>query len=59
MHTVRDLLQVKGGQVWSIAPESTVYAALELMAEKNCGALVVIQDGKVVGIPRFRDHQRA
>src|SRR5438552_1317899 len=58
MYTVRQLLQVKGNQIWTISPDATVYAALELMAAKNCGALVVMQEGKVVGILSERDYAR-
>ena len=58
MYTVRQLLQEKGGQVWAIAPETTVYHALELMAEKNIGSLVVMEQGKVVGIFTERDYSR-
>ena len=58
MHTVRHLLQDKGNQVWSIAPQATVYEALELMAKKNVGALLVIENGNVVGMFTERDYAR-
>lgn len=58
MYTVRHLLQEKGNQVWSIAPGATVYEALELMAAKNCGALLVIEQGNVAGIFTERDYAR-
>src|SRR5438034_1382001 len=58
MYTVRQLLEAKGGQVWSIAPEATVYEALQLMAEKNVGAVLVIQGGNLVGIFSERDYAR-
>ena len=58
MYTVRQLLQAKGNQVWSIPPHTTVYAALQLMADKNVGALLIIQDGKVAGIFSERDYAR-
>jgi CBS domain-containing protein len=58
MYTVGQLLEAKGGSVWSIAPEASVYAALQLMAEKNVGAVLVIQDDKVVGIFSERDYAR-
>jgi CBS domain-containing protein len=58
MHTVRHLLQEKGNQVWSIAPQATVYEALELMAKKNVGALLVIENGNVVGMFTERDYAR-
>jgi Lrp/AsnC family transcriptional regulator for asnA, asnC and gidA len=56
--TVKDILQVKGQDVWSVAPEATVYSALELMADKGVGAVVVLDDGKLVGILSERDYAR-
>jgi CBS domain-containing protein len=58
MYTVGQLLQAKGNQVWTIAPEVTVYEALQLMAEKNIGSLVVVKEGNVVGILSERDYAR-
>ena len=58
MHTVRDLLQAKGNKVWSITPQATVYEALELMAARNVGALMVMEAEKVVGIFSERDYAR-
>ncbi|MBM3127606.1 MAG: CBS domain-containing protein [Chloroflexi bacterium] len=58
MSTVAQLLQEKGRAVWSIAPEATVYAALTLMAEKNVGALMVLEGSRVVGIISERDYAR-
>ncbi len=58
MYTVNHLLQEKGGNVWSVAPQTTVYEALELMAAQNIGALVVRQADKVVGIFSERDYAR-
>jgi CBS domain-containing protein len=58
MKTVRDLLKQKGREVWSVAPDSTVYDALKLMAEKNIGALLVIDAGRPVGIFSERDYAR-
>ncbi|HUJ10082.1 MAG TPA: CBS domain-containing protein [Verrucomicrobiae bacterium] len=58
MYTVRHLLQEKGNQVWSIAPQASVYDALQLMADKNIGALLVIENNKVVGIFTERDYAR-
>ncbi len=58
MKTVGQLLQTKGHQVWSIAPEAMVYEALKLMAEKGVGALVVFEAGQVVGIISERDYAR-
>jgi CBS domain-containing protein len=56
MAIVKDLLRSKGNQVWVVAPDATVQAALELMSEKNVGALVVIAAGEVVGIFSERDY---
>lgn len=58
MKTVRDLLKKKGREVWSVTPDSTVYAALQLMADKNIGALLVIDGGRPVGIFSERDYAR-
>lgn len=58
MKKIRELLEEKGTQVWSIAPESSVYDALALMAEKNIGALLVIDQGQTVGILSERDYTR-
>lgn len=56
--TVRQILQNKGTLVWSVSPESTVMEALELMAEKDIGALPVVKEGKLVGIFSERDYAR-
>jgi CBS domain-containing protein len=58
MKTVRDLLQRKGYEVWSIEPDDTVFDALKLMAEKNVGALLVIDTDKLLGILSERDYAR-
>ena len=58
MYTVRHLLQEKGGQIWSVGPEATVYEALELMAEKNAGAVLVLESSKLIGIFTERDYAR-
>ena len=58
MKTVGQLLNAKGRLVWTIAPDATVYDALELMAEKEIGALVVVQAGQVVGLLSERDYAR-
>lgn len=58
MKTVSQLLQVKGGGVWSVTPESSVFSALKLMAEKNVGALLVMQDDALRGILSERDYAR-
>lgn len=58
MNTVRQLLKTKGHVVWTIDPDSTVFQALELMSEKDIGALLVIEDGHLVGIFSERDYAR-
>jgi CBS domain-containing protein len=58
MHMVKELLREKGSQVWTIAPQATVYKALELMAAKNVGSLVVVEDGDVMGVFTERDYAR-
>lgn len=57
--TVAKILQNKGHEVFSVSPEATVYQALEIMAEKGVGALVVLEKGKVVGIFSERDYARS
>ncbi len=58
MNTVRHILQVKGYDVWSTTPRTTVYDALRMMADKNVGALLVMDGEKVVGIFSERDYAR-
>ena len=59
METVGEVLTKKGSEVVSMRPNATVYEALELMAEKNIGAVVVTDDeGKIAGIFSERDYAR-
>lgn len=58
MKTVKDLLQAKGTDIWSVAPDDTVFAALELMAEKGIGAVLVLDGQNVAGILSERDYAR-
>jgi CBS domain-containing protein len=58
MTTIGQLLEQKGSQVWSIPPDATVYDALRLLAERDIGALLVIQGEKLVGILSERDYAR-
>jgi CBS domain-containing protein len=53
--TIRDLLKIKGNQVWTVTPNSTVLETLLLMTEKNIGALVVLENEQIVGIISERD----
>ena len=55
MSTVRDIIRKKGNEIWSVSPNATVYEALEMMAEKNIGALLVTAEGQVKGILSERD----
>ncbi len=56
--TVQTILRQKGSQVWSVAPGDSVRQALELMAEKKIGAVLVMEAGKLVGIFSERDYAR-
>ena len=58
MHTVKDLLDVKGDAVWSVSPEQDVLDAITLMSEKNIGAVVVVENNKMIGIVSERDFTR-
>ena len=58
MKTVRQILRDKGSSVLTIEPHATVFDALKLMAEKNVGALLVVERGKLVGILSERDYAR-
>ena len=55
---VKKLLDQKGHKVYSVSPDTTVYDALQLMAEKEIGALVVLEKKKMVGIFSERDYAR-
>ena len=57
--SVRTVLQLKPGRdVYTIGPKASVYDALSLMADRNIGALVVLDGGRVVGIVSERDYAR-
>lgn len=58
MKTIKQLLSEKGANIYSISPDATVYQALQLLAEKDIGALLVIEDESVVGIISERDYAR-
>jgi CBS domain-containing protein len=58
MITARELVRKKGGDVFSISPSSTVYEAMQMMAEKNLGSLMVLEGDAVVGILSERDCAR-
>ncbi len=58
MKYVRDVLLKKGNDIWSVAPDTPVYKALQLMSEKNCGAVLVLDQEILVGILSERDYAR-
>ncbi len=56
--TIEAILCQKSGQIWSVSPDATVYDAIALMAEKNVGALLVMENERLVGIVSERDYSR-
>jgi len=58
MKTVKEILYKKGNAIWSVTPETTVFEALKLMADKEIGAVLVLKDGNVEGIMSERDYAR-
>ncbi len=58
MQTIRKILSEKGSDLWNTSPNSTVFEALQIMADKDVGALLVIEAGKLVGIFSERDYAR-
>jgi CBS domain-containing protein len=58
VHTVADILRSKGSEVWTIKPDQIILDALVLMAEKQVGALLVMEGDKLVGIVSERDYAR-
>jgi CBS domain-containing protein len=56
--TIEAILAQKGPEIFSIAPDATVYDAVALMAEKNVGALLVVENDKPVGMISERDYTR-
>ena len=56
--SVSAILAHKGSAVWSIAPNTTVFDAIQLMADKNVGALPVVENGRLAGIISERDYTR-
>lgn len=58
MKTIMQLLQAKGREIHSITPGALVFDALKQMAEKNVGALVVMEGGRLAGIISERDYAR-
>lgn len=58
MKTVREILLTKGSEIFSLSPDDTVYEALVKMAEKNVGALLVLENSQLAGILSERDYAR-
>ena len=58
MKTIREILKDKGSEIWSIAPGQTVFEAIQLMAIRRIGALLVIDDQELVGVVSERDYAR-
>jgi CBS domain-containing protein len=58
MRLVRDILQSKGHDLWSIRPEAFVFDAVKMMSERSVGALLVMEGEKMVGIITERDYAR-
>ena len=58
MHNIGTLLDTKGREIWSIEPRETAFKALETMAQRNIGAILVVDGGKLVGIFSERDYAR-
>ncbi len=58
MQTVEDILNSKGSEVWSVKPDDIIFDAIKLMADKGIGALLVMEDDKLVGIVTERDYAR-
>ena len=58
MKTLKQLLEAKGGNVYSITPDARVFDALKLMADKSVGALIVMEGGRSAGVISERDYAR-
>lgn len=58
MDNIKSILKQKGSHVWTISPEESVYRALQILAEKGIGALLVVEGEKIAGIFSERDYAR-
>ncbi|HXC19925.1 MAG TPA: CBS domain-containing protein [Steroidobacteraceae bacterium] len=58
MQTVSQLLKIKGNQIFSVAPHESVLRAIEIMATRYVGALLVMNEGTLLGIISERDYAR-
>ncbi|MEP6699053.1 MAG: CBS domain-containing protein [Verrucomicrobiota bacterium] len=56
--TIDAILGPKGTEIYSVSPDASVYDAIELMAEKNVGALLVMQEDRLIGMISERDYTR-
>jgi CBS domain-containing protein len=56
--SISEILKQKGASVWSISPDATVFEAIQLLADKNIGAVLVTENDKLVGIISERDYTR-
>jgi len=59
MKTIKELLDVKGREVWTIGPDTSVYEGLKIMAEQEIGSLLVLEGGRPIGIFTERDYARS
>ncbi len=58
MGKVKDILKSKGNAVFSVEPNVTVYQAIEQMCQRNIGGLLIVENGKLLGIFTERDYAR-
>lgn len=58
LDTVRIVLKQKSQDVWHVSPEACVYDAIEMMAHKHVGALLVVSEGQLLGVVSERDYAR-
>jgi CBS domain-containing protein len=56
--TIHEILAQKGSAIWCVSPEATVFEAIQIMADKNIGALLVTSQNKLIGILTERDYTR-
>jgi CBS domain-containing protein len=56
--TINEILKQKSRDLWSIVPNATVFEAIQMMADKNVGALLVMAEDKLVGVISERDYTR-
>ena len=56
--TIQEILDHKGAALWTVSPDATVFEAIQMMSDKNVGALLVTDKGKLVGVLSERDYTR-